>query len=137
MKPKKTLYKNQEEIFLKFLKFINPFFKKYKEIGEAYLWGSIADKTFGIYEEEYRGHTGSDIDLVIFPDPKLGIPKNWKLLHDHSWMGVYKDHEFREFKYKKNIHKVDLLTAHPGEPFEKLERANKKLKKTFFRIYKK
>lgn len=135
MKPRKIPYENQEEIYEKFIEFIDPFFREYGEITESYLWGSLAAKTFGLYEEEYEGQIGSDVDLVIFINSNSRIPKDWELLHDHSWMGAYKHPKFRDFKYKGNIHKVDLLVAHPGEPVEKLERANKKLKKTYFKIY--
>jgi len=80
MKPNKILYKNQKEILKRFLEFIKPFFKKYKEIEEAYLWGSLAKGEFGIYEKEYHGEIGSDVDLVIFLKENKDIPKNWKNL---------------------------------------------------------
>lgn len=107
MKPQKTIYKNQGEIQKKFIEFIQPFLQKYPEIKEAYLEGSLAKGNFGLYEKEYKGHTGSDVDLVLVIDGK--IPSNWKNLEaTHPEMKLYKDNEFRKFCYQKNIHKIDL-----------------------------
>ena len=138
MKPKKMYYKDQKEIFKEFLKFIEPFFQKYKEIKEVYLWGSLVDGTFGLYEKEYREQTGSDVDLVIFLEKNSDIPKGWKNLNaPQSWFDLYKDREFRKFEYKGNIHKVDLLVAHKGKTVESLKKSNQKVKKKFILIYKK
>jgi len=111
MKPKKKLYKNQEEIKEKFLDFIQPFFKKYPQITRAFLFSSLTNKTFGIYEKEYKNNKGSDIDLVVFI--KGTILKEWKEFKaQNKDFTLYKDNQFRKFIYKNNAHKVDIVIPH-------------------------
>jgi len=111
MKPKKTVYKNQEEIKKLFFVYIKPFFKKHPQIKKAFISGSLANGTFGTYEKEYKGHNASDIDLVIFLDNS--IPRKWKNLEStNADFELYKDDEFRRFNYKNNVHKIDIIIPH-------------------------
>jgi len=138
MEKEKKIYKNQKEILRKFLEYIDPIFRDNPEIKEAYLWGSLAKGDFGIYKMPYNGKTESDVDLVLFINPKSNIPKDWKNLNDtHSWFDVYKCQEYRNFKYKNQTHKVDLLVVHKDKSIKDLEKTNKKIKSKFFKIYEK
>jgi len=138
MEKKKKIYKNQKEILENFLEYIYPFFKKTPEIKEAYLWGSLAKEEFGTYKRPYNGKTESDVDLVLFFTLQSNIPKDWKNLNDpHSWFNIYKCQEYRNFKYKNHIHKVDFLVAHKDKSVKDLKKTNKKIKSKFFKIYEK
>ncbi|MBS3086953.1 nucleotidyltransferase domain-containing protein [Candidatus Pacearchaeota archaeon] len=117
MKPEKIKYKNQREVLKKFLNFIEPFLKKYgNEIKEAYLWGSLVEGTFGLYKKEYMGQIGSDVDLVVFLKKDSDIPSEWKSLNTKkSWFSLYKEKDFRVFRYMKNPHKVDLIVVNKNK----------------------
>ncbi len=134
MKPEKNPYENQKEVYDKFLEFISPFLKG-EEIEEAYLWGSLADGTFGRYVEEYHNRLVSDVDLVIFLKKDASIPKTWKNLRDyHSWFDVYKNKKFRKFEYSGSHHPVDLLVAHKDRSIKDLEKDNAKVNKKFRKL---
>ncbi|MAG50557.1 hypothetical protein CL621_02870 [archaeon] len=133
-KPNKKIYKNQGDVLKKFKKFIAPLFEKFKEIEKAILWGSLAREEFGLYEKEYNGHCGSDIDLIIFLRKNSKIPENWKDLGIHElWFNVYKDNSFRYFKYNKNIHKVDLIIIKNNKKKEAMKKLKDKIKILFLR----
>src|SRR3989344_4784151 len=117
MKPEKKYYEKQEDILKKFIYFIRPFLKKYKkDIEKVYLWGSLAEGTFGLYKKKYSGQVGSDVDLVIFLKKDSSIPKEWKSLNTKkSWFSLYKNKDFRIFKHMGNQHKVDLIVVNKNK----------------------
>ncbi len=131
-KPPKKVYENQEDAFEKFNQFILPRLRKIPEVKEALVWASLAEGTFGTYVKEYRGQTGSDVDLIILLDEGHEIPKEFRDIECHkSWFDVYIDKRFRHFDYKGNDHKVDLLVVKRSE----LEKAKSRLKGRIKPIY--
>ncbi|PIN94043.1 hypothetical protein COU54_00545 [Candidatus Pacearchaeota archaeon CG10_big_fil_rev_8_21_14_0_10_31_24] len=72
-KPHKTEYINQEEIYEKIISALKN--SHLNELSESYLIGSLTEKKFGIYDKEYEGFSGSDIDIVAIL--KNEIPSTW------------------------------------------------------------
>ena len=109
-KPKKIIYKNQEEIHDKIIDFINS--KLTDDVKEAYLFGSAVTKEFGEYIEEYESHKGSDIDLmVIMPNNK--IPKDWKYLNTKKrWWKLYK---IDKININRTNHILDVIIVKDGK----------------------
>ncbi len=102
MKPKKILYQDQEKIRKEILTEIKE--KKLQTITEAYLIGSLAEGTFGIYEQEYEGQTGSDIDIVALP---LTIPPTWKNEGEgYGWHTRYRGDIIR---VENNEHHINVM----------------------------
>jgi len=124
-KPEKKIYENQEDVFEEFNRFILPYLTEIPEIKEAVIWASLAEGKFGTYAKEYRGHTGSDVDLIILLGKGQKIPKEFRDIKCHkSWFDGYINKKFRHFDYKGNDHKVDLLVVKRCE----LEKAKSSLK---------
>ena len=131
-KPQKKVYENQADAFEKFNQFILPYLRKIPEVKEAVVWASLAEGTFGLYDREFRGHVGSDVDLVILLDKGVNVPKEFKDIECHkSWFDGYIDKKFRDFNYKGKNHKVDLLVVKRDE----LERAKASLKGRIKQLY--
>lgn len=125
MKPEKKIYENQEEAFEKFRYYILPHLKKIPAVKEAVVWASLAEGKFGVYDKEFKGHIGSDVDLVILLDEGVNFPKEFKDIEGHkSWFDGYINKKFRDFNYEGKNHKVDLLVVKRDE----LERAKASLK---------
>lgn len=113
-KPEKILYKNQDEILQKVINLLK---KDIPQNSEAIIFGSLAESKFGKYTENYKGHEGSDIDVIIFIDRKE-IPLHWKYLNvSKGWWDLY-----RGIKIEINgtIHKTDILIVKEG--FEEIAR---------------
>lgn len=124
-KPKKIVYPNQKDTFEKFRKFILPYLKEIPEIKEARIWASLAEGKFGTYEEEFRGQTGSDVDLVLLLEEGKEPPKEFKDINVHkSWFNGYIDKRFRHFDYDGNDHQVDVLLVRR----DKIDVAREKLR---------
>jgi predicted nucleotidyltransferase len=131
-KPPKKVYADQKDAFEKFKEFILPYLKHMPEVKEAVVWASLAEGKFGTYEREHKGHTGSDVDLVILLEEGKEVPKEFKDLDVHkSWFDGYLDKKFRHFEYKGNNHEVDVLLIKRG----KLEAAKERLKSRSKPIY--
>ena len=112
MKPSKRLYENQEDILEEASKYLRLVLSKCNSVKEAYVWASLAEGKFGVYEEPYRGQTGSDIDLVIVVNEPFELPKEWKFTKVHkSWFDLY---HIGFFNYKRNIHQIDGLIVIPS-----------------------
>lgn len=113
MKPNKQLYDNQAEVWKTASKFLESILSKCDSVKEAYVWASLAEGKFGIYDKPYRGQTGSDIDLVIIVDEPFNLPKDWKFTNVHeSWFDLYK---IGSFDYKGNKHQIDGLVVIPSK----------------------
>ncbi len=109
MKPAKTIYPNQEDIYNKILAFIKT--QLVPEVSEAYLTGSVVRREFGRYAEEYHGHKGSDIDLVVMINQKY-IPKAWKNLNtEKTWFNLYSG---GKIEIDGVYHRLDLLVVKEG-----------------------
>lgn len=109
MKPAKTIYSNQEEIHKRILSFIET--RLVPEVSEAYLTGSVVRREFGKYTEEYHGHKGSDIDLVVMIKKEY-IPKTWKNLHtEKAWFDIYSG---GDVEIEGTSHRLDLLVVKEG-----------------------
>ncbi|HLC31357.1 MAG TPA: hypothetical protein VJK51_01695 [Candidatus Nanoarchaeia archaeon] len=102
MKPNKTPYKNQKKIHDLILSELK---KSYlNNIKEAYVIGSLVNGNFGVYDEEYEGYKGSDIDVVIITEK---INKAWKYEGDfYDW---HKAYLAGEIKIEKTRHPIKLL----------------------------
>lgn len=109
-KPNKKIYKGQKQIQKKIINFLLPKLKEIPQIEKAYLWGSIINGDFGVYQKKWREHIGSDIDLIILLKKHCRVPKEFKYLEiDKLWFKGYKPREFRKIKIEGNEHKVDIL----------------------------
>lgn len=102
-KPKKTPYENQEEIFSFVMKKLKQDYLK--NFSRAYLTGSLTTNTFGVYEKEFEGYLGSDIDLTGIPNKK--IPKNWE--HKGIFHDWYNEYEIGKIKIKETTHPINLI----------------------------
>jgi len=112
MKPHKILYTDQKELWEKASSYILSLITNEPCVKEVYVWASLAEKQFGLYEEEYQGRLGSDIDLVIILHEDQPIPKNWKYLHvEKSWFKLYK---LGIFVYNGTAHPIDGLLVFPS-----------------------
>ncbi len=131
-KPSKKVYENQADAFEKFNQFILPHLKEIPEIKEAVVWSSLAEGKFGTYAKEHRGHTGSDVDLVILLGKGQKIPKQFKDIECHkSWFDGYISKKFRHFDYLGNDHKIDVLVIKR----DALEKAKASLKRRIKPLY--
>jgi len=109
----KIPYKNQEKVQKEAFSFLHKLVSKELCVKEAYVWASLAEGTFGIYEEEYNGRTCSDIDLVIIIDENYPLPKEWKYTTvDKSWFSLY---NLGYFHYKNNKHEIGGLLVFPSK----------------------
>ena len=138
-KPKKIIYKNKKQVFEKVKNFLIPQFKKIKEIDKVLIWGSLINKSFGVYSKPYMHHTASDIDIIVFLKPGAEVPNDFKYLNvDKTWFKGYKPRNFRKFIYEGNLHKVDILLVKPEFNETWVRKRIKKIKGGFVkRIYKK
>ena len=115
MKPRKILYENQKVVYGKALVCLKKILRECKCIKEAFIWASLAEKKFGVYEKPYNNQTCSDIDLVIVlneNDP-IKIPKTWKCTKvEKSWFDLY---NLGYFEYQGNKHQIDGLIVIPSK----------------------
>lgn len=131
MKPQKTLYADQKELWEKASSYLLDLIKNEACVKEAYVWASLAEEQFGLYEQEYQGRLGSDIDLVIILNEDQPIPKNWKYLHvEKSWFSLYK---IGIFIYDGNAHPIDGLLVSPSK--HNVERMKEMLKGRSRRLF--
>ena len=70
MKPNKIIYEDQQAVWKEAEQFLLTLIKDKSAVKKAIVWASLAEGTFGLYEEEYQGMEGSDIDLVLLIDEK-------------------------------------------------------------------
>ncbi len=109
-KPEKIIYENQEEIYNKILNFVISILPK--EVIEAYLWGSVIERKFGVYRKKYGSNEGSDIDVVVMI-PKEKIPYGWKYLNTQKeWWYLYSG---GKIEINGTIHRVDLMVVKEGK----------------------
>lgn len=113
MKPKKIIYEDQQEVWREAEKFLQSIVKDKPAVKKAIVWASLAEGKFGLYEEEYQGMEGSDIDLVLIMDEEEIVPEEWAYTGvSKSWFDLYT--KLGKFKYKGHIHKVDGLLVFPS-----------------------
>lgn len=113
MKPNKKIYDNQKEIWEEASKYLKSILSKCDSVKEAYVWASLAEEKFGIYDTPYRGQIGSDIDLVIIMNEPVNLPKEWKFTTvEKSWFDLY---HLGYFEYKGNKHQIDGLIVIPSK----------------------
>ena len=111
-KPEKTLYKNQEKIWDKAKRFLIKMVADEPVVQEALVWASLAEGKFGLYDHEYRGQEGSDIDLIIITDEKFRVPESWKFTTiEKSCFDLYR---IGKFVHEKNVHLIDGLLVFPS-----------------------
>ncbi|MBN1159807.1 MAG: hypothetical protein JXA43_01050 [Candidatus Diapherotrites archaeon] len=113
MKPAKILYEDQEDVWNKARKRLLQILAKCKTVEEAYVWASLAEGQFGLYEQPYRNQLGSDIDLVVVMREPPEIPKDWNFTKvEKKWFDLY---DIGFFEYEGNIHKIDGLIVIPSK----------------------
>ena len=113
MKPHKILYENQEDVWNKAEANLQNLLSICDTVKEAYVWASLAEGKFGIYEKPYRGHMGSDIDLVIVMKEPMHVPKDWKFTQvEKSWFDLY---HLGYFEYNGHKHQIDGLIVIPSK----------------------
>ena len=123
-KPNKTIYKNQEEIYNKIIKLIKE--KYLKQFSRLYLTGSLASKTFGIYDKEYEGYGGSDIDLAGIP--KIKIKGRYRGFM-HNW---YHEYQLGEIEINNIKHPINLnlrMKSNIKQFMDKMKELNKPIKR--------
>ncbi|HDP73967.1 MAG TPA: hypothetical protein ENN46_03380 [Candidatus Woesearchaeota archaeon] len=112
MKPKKTLYSDQADVWSKAKRHIESVLADCNCVSEAYVWASLAEGKFGLYEKPYRNQAGSDIDLVVVLKEHSKPPENWKFTKVRkAWFDLY---ELGTFEYKGNSHQIDALVVDPS-----------------------
>lgn len=113
MKPNKILYENQEQVLMEATGFLLSLLSECHSVKTAYIWASLAEGKFGVYEELYRGQTCSDIDLVIVVDEPFVLPKKWNFTKvSKSWFDLY---FLGYFEYNGNRHQIDGLIVIPSK----------------------
>jgi predicted nucleotidyltransferase len=113
MKPPKILYENQEDAWSKAEVNLKKLLSNCHSVKEAYVWASLAEGKFGIYEKPYRDQIGSDIDLVIVMNEPIQIPKDWKFTKvEKSWFDLY---HLGYFDYEGHKHQIDGLIVIPSK----------------------
>ncbi|MBS3073259.1 hypothetical protein J4465_00465 [Candidatus Pacearchaeota archaeon] len=113
MKPNKKIYDNQKDVWKEASKYLDSILSKCNSIKEAYVWASLAEEKFGIYDEPYRGQTCSDIDLVLVMNEPVNIPKEWNFTNvEKSWFDLY---HLGYFEYQGNKHQIDGLIVIPSK----------------------
>ncbi|MBU0457193.1 MAG: hypothetical protein ABH824_06115 [Nanoarchaeota archaeon] len=131
MKPKKILYENQEEVYDQAKDYLENILANCNCIKEAYIWASLVEGKFGVYETEYRNQTCSDIDLVIIMDEPVDIPKEWIFTKvEKSWFDLY---NLGCFEYQGNKHQIDGLIVIPSK--HDLDKMDKSLEGRLRRIF--
>lgn len=124
MKPPKILYENQEDVWDKAEAYLEKILVKCDCVKEVYVWASLAEGKFGLYEALYRDQIGSDIDLVIVIDEPVNLPKNWEFTQiEKSWFDLY---HLGYFEYQGNKHQIDGLIVIPSK--HNLDKMKKALK---------
>ncbi len=126
-KPKKVIYENQKEVLSKILKFIKSILDE--NIKEAYLFGSASRGEFGKYIENYNGHEGSDIDIIVFVRNEKSLG-NWKYLNTEK--SFWKLYEAGKIEINGILHKVDALVVKDG--MEEVARKSDIFKKGVLKI---
>ncbi len=130
-KPPKKLYKNQTDVWNKALPVLEQVLKKSDSVKEAYVWASLAEGKFGLYEETYQGREGSDVDLVIVMNEPADIPTAWEdTTIRKSFFDLYK---VGMFTYDGHKHPIDGLVVFPSrhdltKMKERLEGRSKQIK---------
>ena len=113
MKLPKILYENQEDVWNKAEDYLKKLLSNCDTVKEAYVWASLAESKFGVYEKPYRGQIGSDIDLVIVMKEPIDIPKDWKFTKvEKSWFDLY---HLGYFEYEGHKHQIDGLIVIPSK----------------------
>lgn len=111
-KPEKTLYENQAEIWETAKKVLVEMVEDKPVVQEALVWASLAEGKFGLYEQEYRGQEGSDIDLVIITDENYELPPEWKFTTvEKSCFDLYR---VGKFMHEGHKHPIDGLIVFPS-----------------------
>ena len=110
MKPAKTLYPDQDDVWKKAEPVLKDILAQSGTVREAYVWASLAERKFGLYEEPYSGRVGSDVDLVVVMDEPADIPWNYTGV-EKAWFYLY---ELGTFEYQGNSHPVDGLIVIPS-----------------------
>jgi predicted nucleotidyltransferase len=113
MKPAKIIYEDQEEVWNKAEICLKKLLLTCNSVKEAYVWASLAEGKFGIYEKPYQGQIGSDIDLVIVMKEPMHIPKDWKFTKvEKRWFDLY---YLGYFNHKGHKHQIDGLIVIPSK----------------------
>ena len=121
-KPLKYIYPDQEAARKEFIEFILPYLEKYPFFSKVWIWGSLAKKTFGVYEKLYEGHEASDIDLLVEVDESYNIPpelkelKGWTKKRNYSRAFSSNIKFERILRNKKKVkHKSDFICHFPSK----------------------
>lgn len=102
MKPNKTPYENQSEIHELIVEILKRDYLN--NVKEAYLIGSLANGNFGVYDKEYEGHSGSDVDVVAIP---LKIISKWK--YEGEFYDWHKRYNVGEIQIKDTVHPINFM----------------------------
>lgn len=130
MKPQKIIYQNQKDVWDNAQIYLKKILSACKCVKEAYVWASLAEGKFGVYDKPYRNQTCSDIDLVIVLNEPANIPKAWKFTGvEKSWFDLY---HLGYFEYQGNKHQIDGLIVIPSK--HDLDKMKKSLEGRFKKI---
>lgn len=111
-KPRKILYENQEKIWNSAKLFLKEVVEDKPAVKEALVWASLAEGKFGLYDHEYDGREGSDIDLVVILDEKFPISEGWTdTTVEKSCFDLY---HIGKFIHEGHKHPIDGLLVFPS-----------------------
>lgn len=121
-KPIKYIYPNQKVISKEFVEFITPYLKKHKFFKKVWIWGSLSEGTFGIYDKPYKKQEASDVDLLIEVDERYKEPSEFKEFKKWTEKRTYSSLFFSNMKFtnqlssnKKIKHKIDFICHYPSK----------------------
>jgi hypothetical protein len=110
-KPRKFLYEDQDKIWSEAREFLLALVANKPSVQEALVWASLAEGQFGLYEKEYRGQEGSDIDLVVIINENYPLPGDWKFTTvEKSCFSLYR---IGKFFHRGHKHPIDGLLVFP------------------------
>lgn len=90
-RPKKTIFSEEEQLIIleKAKEFVLDDLLPDENINKLLIFGSLAKKSFGVYEKEWKHGLYSDIDILLLVEDNFEIPKGWEKWHIGDDFGVY------------------------------------------------
>jgi len=118
VKPEKTIYENQDEIYSLVKETIEG--KIPEQVAEAYLFGSLIKKQLGKYVVPFGRHKASNVDVLVVMN-KIDIPLKWRYIKQEDLWIIYQG---SKLELNGNKHRIDFFVVNK----ENKEKALEKLK---------
>jgi len=102
-----------------FVGFILPYLEKHLFFQKVWIWASLSNGTFGIYEEPYREMDASDVDLLVEVNENADIPRELKEFKDWTNTRTYSRAFFTKISFVSTQwptvkHKLDFICHWPS-----------------------